>query len=287
MRAGIRARHRRRPHASSWCAVPGTCRRWRAPRCPARPSATRRLIRGLTKVKAAVTWVPWTHRRLASATGYGAGVTSPGWYHHLYTHPGPTSSPGGSARRPRCCAPPTIRRRRPMSSRRRAWRPRWRALRGRPLAGLAEVDDSARAVLASGQRRPDAADQQRADHRHADRLVPATTPMVPLARSLAAEQRRCRLKPEVSAERSSSIFAVRSTSVDPSCSTAPRCWAFRGAPRPKGAAARARSARRGSCVGPRVRGAHHRGVGTRHHAPVGVRRGGQRNVRSAPARSAS
>src|SRR5690606_19526027 len=28
---------------------------------------------------------PWTHGRLCFASGYGAGVLSPGWYDHLWT----------------------------------------------------------------------------------------------------------------------------------------------------------------------------------------------------------
>jgi hypothetical protein len=46
-------------------------------------------LRALPKVKVAVSWVPWTHERLAHATGYGAGVRSPGWYDHVFRHPGP------------------------------------------------------------------------------------------------------------------------------------------------------------------------------------------------------
>ena len=56
-------------------------------------------LRGLPKVKVAATWVPWTTGRLARASGYGAGVTSPGWYAHLFaageTAPTVTSSPRG------------------------------------------------------------------------------------------------------------------------------------------------------------------------------------------------
>src|SRR6185436_9599194 len=44
-------------------------------------------LRGLPRTKVAMTWVPWTHARLASGQGYGAGVSSPGWYHHLFTAP--------------------------------------------------------------------------------------------------------------------------------------------------------------------------------------------------------
>lgn len=30
------------------------------------------------------TWIPWTYGRLSRSSGYGAGITSPGWYHHLW-----------------------------------------------------------------------------------------------------------------------------------------------------------------------------------------------------------
>jgi hypothetical protein len=33
-----------------------------------------------------MTWVPWTHSRLSASSGYGAGIASPGWYHHLFSH---------------------------------------------------------------------------------------------------------------------------------------------------------------------------------------------------------
>jgi hypothetical protein len=42
------------------------------------------LLKGLPKVKVQSTWVPWTYRHLARASGYGAGITSPGWYEHLW-----------------------------------------------------------------------------------------------------------------------------------------------------------------------------------------------------------
>jgi hypothetical protein len=48
-------------------------------------SADNALLRGLPKTKVSVAWVPWTHSRLSYRSGYGAGVLSPGWYHHLFT----------------------------------------------------------------------------------------------------------------------------------------------------------------------------------------------------------
>ena len=80
----------RRPQGSSGTtrspssAGPGTC-----PRSPVKSTvaADRALLKGLPKVKAEMTWVPWTHRRLARHSGYGAGIDSPGWYGHLFGAP--------------------------------------------------------------------------------------------------------------------------------------------------------------------------------------------------------
>ena len=42
------------------------------------------LLKGLPKMKVAATWTPWTYANLSSRSGYGAGVTSPAWYEHLW-----------------------------------------------------------------------------------------------------------------------------------------------------------------------------------------------------------
>ncbi|MFD0070454.1 DUF5682 family protein, partial [Streptomyces sp. NPDC127574] len=62
---------------------------WHVPalRLRATVGADRALLKGLPKVKADLTWVPWTHRRLSRASGYGAGIDSPGWYGHLFSAP--------------------------------------------------------------------------------------------------------------------------------------------------------------------------------------------------------
>lgn len=43
------------------------------------------IIRDLPKIKVEVTWSPWSDSRLSVASGYGAGVVSPGWYRHLWS----------------------------------------------------------------------------------------------------------------------------------------------------------------------------------------------------------
>lgn len=37
-----------------------------------------------TKIKVVATWIPWTNQRLSMYSGYGAGLSSPGWYQHLW-----------------------------------------------------------------------------------------------------------------------------------------------------------------------------------------------------------
>jgi hypothetical protein len=64
------------------------CGAWHAPalapdRMPPEKEDAATLAK-LPKIKTAAAWVPWTYGRLTSSSGYGAGVTSPGWYHHLF-----------------------------------------------------------------------------------------------------------------------------------------------------------------------------------------------------------
>ncbi len=53
-------------------------------------SADRALLTGLPRKAAAITWAPWTNARLAYASGYGAGVSAPGWNQHLWRTRGRT-----------------------------------------------------------------------------------------------------------------------------------------------------------------------------------------------------
>ncbi len=42
------------------------------------------VIKDLPRVKVEATWAPWSDSRLSYASGYAAGVISPGWYRHLW-----------------------------------------------------------------------------------------------------------------------------------------------------------------------------------------------------------
>ncbi len=148
-------------------------------------------LRGLPKVKVAAAWVPWTHRRLTQASGYGAGVESPGWYRHVFDHPGPDGvarffvEAAQLLRRHGLAASPDhlIAGTRLADS--------LAALRGRPRPGLTEVLDAADSVMGGvGLVRNELA--------VGDALgsVPESAPQVPLARDLAKAQKAARLRPD-------------------------------------------------------------------------------------------
>lgn len=44
------------------------------------------LLKGLKRHKTEVAWIPYLYSRFSLASGYGAGVNSPGWYEHVYRH---------------------------------------------------------------------------------------------------------------------------------------------------------------------------------------------------------
>ncbi|MEY4339067.1 MAG: hypothetical protein RLZ14_917, partial [Actinomycetota bacterium] len=156
-----------------------------------------RTLRGMPKVKVAFSWVPWTHRRLALASGYGAGVRSPGWYAHMFDHPGPSGVSQWFVHTARLlrhhgmsASPDHL-----IAATRAA--DALAALRNRPRAGLAEVLDAAHAVMAGDGGL--ALVERELVVGPAIGEVPPDAPAVPLARDLAAQQRRVRLKPEADA----------------------------------------------------------------------------------------
>ncbi|GIF13044.1 DUF5682 family protein [Actinoplanes teichomyceticus] len=158
------------------------------------------LLRGRRKGKVAFTWVPWTYGRLASWSGYGAGVSSPGWYHHLFTSadsvvPRWLVSAAGVLRAEGV----------PTSSAHVIEATRLAealaTLRGRPLAGLAEVTEAAEAVMCDGEPLRTELIARRLVVGERLGTVPDEMPAVPLARDLAAQQRTLRLRPEATERR--------------------------------------------------------------------------------------
>lgn len=173
------------------------CGAWHVPALARRTTiaADRQLLKGLPKVKAAVTWVPWTHRRLSRRSGYGAGIASPGWYGHLFSAPDRPverwlTKVAGLLREENYAVSSAhvieaVRLAEGLAT-----------VRGRPLAGLTELDDAVRAVMGDGSDAPSALIHDRLVVGDVLGEVPEDTPAVPLQRDIARSQRSLRLKPE-------------------------------------------------------------------------------------------
>ncbi len=192
MRLQVRAA---RKEAGGRVAV--VCGAWHVPalRRGTTVAADRALLRGLPKVKADLTWVPWTHRRLTRAGGYGAGIESPGWYRHLFAAADRpverwlTKVAGLLREEGRLVSPAHV-----VEAVRLA--ETLAALRGRPLAGLGETADAVRAVMCEGSDVPLALVHDRLVVGDVLGEVPAGAPAVPLQRDLERTGRRLRLRPE-------------------------------------------------------------------------------------------
>jgi uncharacterized protein DUF5682 len=173
------------------------CGAWHVPALRARTTVTadRGLLTGLPKAKVSVTWVPWTHRRLARYSGYGAGVTSPGWYAHLFEAPDRpverwmTKVAGLLRAEDHAVSPAHV-----IEAVRLAQT--LAALRGRPLAGLTETVDAVRAVMCEGSDVPLALVREEMIVGDVLGAVPEDAPAVPLQRDLTRQQKSLRLPAE-------------------------------------------------------------------------------------------
>lgn len=174
------------------------CGAWHAPALDGRlPPATAdaRVLKGLPKVASSITWVPWTSSRLASASGYGAGIVSPGWYHHLFTAPDHAvarwlTRVAGVLRAEDL----------PVSSAHVIEAVRLAetlaGIRGRPAAGLDEVQQATRAVLCDGDDTALDLVTRRLVVGESLGHVPESVPTVPLEADLRATARRLRFAPD-------------------------------------------------------------------------------------------
>ena len=158
------------------------------------------LLTGLPRTKVAATWAPWSSGRLALASGYGAGVTSPGWYQHLFDHwsrddPDDVLATGWLVRVARALRDQRLDASTASIVEASRLATTLAAVRGRPSVGLSELDDAAEAVLCEGSRVPLALVHDSLVVGRELGAVPERAPMVPLAADLARQQRALRLKP--------------------------------------------------------------------------------------------
>jgi hypothetical protein len=192
---------------------------WHAPVLVDLPSAKadNALLKGLPKVKVAATWVPWTYGRLLLQSGYGAGIESPGWYHHLWEQRDRTQKRRSAthlASQVDATALSSIywltkvarllrRKELDVSSANVIEAVRLAealaALRDFSLPGLTELNEAAQTVLCFGDPLPMQLIQQQLIVGERLGKVPLETPMVPLQQDLLRQQKRLRLKPEAMA----------------------------------------------------------------------------------------
>ncbi len=181
------------------------CGAWHVPALATMPSAKadNDLLKGLPKVKVAATWAPWTYGRLAAASGYGAGVLSPGWYEFLWRNQATEASQRSIAwiskvaRLMReedidCSSAHVIEAARLSDA--------LAAMRERPAAGLDEINESIRTVICMGDDAPLRLVRSRLIIGEKLGRVPPDVPTVPLQQDLEKQQRSLRLKPEALAK---------------------------------------------------------------------------------------
>jgi hypothetical protein len=153
------------------------------------------LLKGLPKVKTQATWTPWTYGRLSYCSGYGAGVESPGWYHHLWTSR--DSVPiRWMARVARLLREEDL----DVSSAHVIEAVRLAetlaALRDRPLPGLSELNEATQSVFCFGNDLLLRLIHENLIVGETLGAVPEETPLAPLQQDLAREQKRLRLPAE-------------------------------------------------------------------------------------------
>ena len=193
MRRGIR-------HAAKdgFTNVAVVCGAWHAPALEKLPSAAEddRTLKPLPKpIKTAAAWVPWTFDRLASESGYGAGIESPGWYAHLWSGAEPLAVSwmarvGALFREEGIDASAAhlveaVRLAETLA-----------AMRGRAVPSLSELNEAVRACVAMGSDLPLRLVRDRLIVGQVMGETPPDAPVAPLAADLEQLTRRLRMKPE-------------------------------------------------------------------------------------------
>jgi len=168
-----------------------------------KPADDRALLKDLPRVKVEATWVPWTDSRLSAFSGYGAGVVSPGWYRHLwslYTRENlPSAEEFASAWQSRTAF--NLREEgytAPTASAIEATRLALglAALRDLTMPGIAEMREASLAAMCDGNPVPLAMLERKLYIGERVGEIGTRVPQNPLARDLAAWQRKTRLKPQ-------------------------------------------------------------------------------------------
>lgn len=179
------------------------CGAWHVPALKAKHTAKddRAILKSLPKKlpasKVKSTWIPWTSPRLASRSGYAAGVNAPMWYQHLWqsnnepealspwlTHIAATLREAGQI----VSTASVIEAVRLSHS--------LAAVRGRPAAGFEEAREAAIACLCFGESVLWSQLESELLLGRDVGQIPADAPLVPLLEDLQRQQKKNKLKPE-------------------------------------------------------------------------------------------
>ncbi len=184
-------------------AVAVVCGAWHVPALRARVSVTadRQTIRGTRAIKASSCWVPWTDTRLATASGYSAGVVSPAWYRHLWSQFGAASDRTGAvaawqARAARLLRDEGLGASTASVIEATRLAVTLAAVREMPVPGLAEMRDASRSALCHGEEAALQLIEQRLVVGERVGEVDENAPQPPLLADLTRQQKKLRLKPE-------------------------------------------------------------------------------------------
>ncbi len=212
----------RQAEREGFARIAVVCGAWHAPALVKMPpaQADAALLKNLPKTKVVATWVPWTYGRLAAASGYGAGIESPGWYHHLWEFGG-RKRKGTGPRNAQAQSSPDggdgdgsaltihwmarvahLLRKEDLDASSASIIEAVRlaeslaAVRNRPLPGLPELNEATQTVLCFGDSLPLKLIHEKLIVSERLGEVPETTPMVPLQQDLQREQKRLQMKVE-------------------------------------------------------------------------------------------
>lgn len=172
------------------------CGAWHAPTLVDLPPATQdnALLKGLAKAKVGATWSPWTNERLTTASGYGAGVAAPGWYHHLWNNK-PNSTTRWITKAARILRKEDLEGSSASIIEAVRLSETLAGLRGRPRPGLPETLEAMQSIFCQGEGL--SLDLLKKPLLISERLgeLPLGIARLPIQEDLEKQQRRLRLKP--------------------------------------------------------------------------------------------
>ncbi len=163
------------------------------------------LLKGLKRKKTETAWIPYLYSRFSYASGYGAGISSPGWYEHLFKH----HQHGGDVQNLLiewlarvaqllrqqgfdCSSAQVIDA--------VALAQNLAALRGLPIPGLAEMQDAAQSAMTEGNAQPLQLIEEQLIVGTRMGTLPEHIPQLPLEQNLAAIIKKLRLKRETESQ---------------------------------------------------------------------------------------